>query len=52
MNSMATVECCVCGILFSFSHKLMKQRKGTEGAVWCPNGHRILMAPEKEAGKR
>jgi hypothetical protein len=46
-----TVECCICGVLFGFSSRLMEHRRDTQTDVWCPNGHKIAMTP-LEGGKR
>ena len=41
-----TVECCICGVVFGFSSKLLQHRKEDGNTVWCPNGHRVSLKAE------
>ena len=41
-----TMECSICGILFSFSSNLMEIRREKEKSIWCPNGHEIGVVKE------
>lgn len=40
-NSLEIIDCGECGVVFAMPERVLRLRRKTGGAFYCPNGHRL-----------
>ena len=48
MSELEELDCCSCGITFSFAKNIAEMWRKSQNPFYCPNGHFLAYPPPKE----